>query len=239
MKQKDQLHCKRLVVGSATHLQIEEVADFYLLYHDRDRHELIHFLRKQDYINVFRSRRLGIVKGFVTMKRFHIQLQGSKAIVIYPGLGVINPTYRGQYIVERTGLKEYLAAKIRHPLTKCYFALTVLSHFGYRKIYRSVSTVWPHPIHKTPKDIQYLIDHAGEYLSAPGRWDSENGIIRGFDSKRLKRSAAALTSSRLADPIVRYFINRNPGYESGDTLLCIARLTLYTALPTFGKPTTS
>ena len=43
--------------------------------------------------------------------------------------------------------------------------------------------------------------------------------------QNLAPEVVEIPEERLADPVVAFFAERNPGYQEGDVLLCIARIT--------------
>ena len=55
--------------------------------------------------------------------------------------------------------------------------------------------------------------------------DSPTGVARNLD-RRLRPDIAAIPPHLATDPDLRYFVPGNPGYPSGDVLLCLAPLTL-------------
>lgn len=72
--------------------------------------------------------------------------------------------------------------------------------------------------------------HVGQVIEALARakfgssFDATTGIIRS-PTYHLREGIADVTSERLRDPHVEFFVERNPGHVRGDELCCIAPLT--------------
>ena len=57
------------------------------------------------------------------------------------------------------------------------------------------------------------------------RYDSEKGlVISTQESDYLKTPLAAIPEGRKKSPHIRFFLEKNPHYEQGDELVCIANL---------------
>jgi hypothetical protein len=83
-----------------------------------------------------------------------------------------------------------------------------------------------HPAHDrpTPPDVRELLDRAARALF-PDRWDPAAGLVRATaSSDRLRPELAAVPPGRRADPHVRFFLDSNPGFATGDELACLASL---------------
>ena len=55
------------------------------------------------------------------------------------------------------------------------------------------------------------------------RFEPDTGLVRNLD-RRLRADIAALPEKLAHDPDAQFFVERNPGYASGDALLCLAPL---------------
>ena len=77
----------------------------------------------------------------------------------------------------------------------------------------------------TPAWARNVIDAlAGKKF--PGVYQRDSGVIRAAAHQyRLRQHIAGLTTERLRDPHVRFFIDQNPLHADGDELCCIAPLT--------------
>jgi len=60
----------------------------------------------------------------------------------------------------------------------------------------------------------------------PRTYDADAGVVTADrDGCRLRIGIADVTTERLHDPHIRFFVEQNPGHARGDELCCIAPLT--------------
>lgn len=67
-------------------------------------------------------------------------------------------------------------------------------------------------------------------------WKSDRGLVV-FDPprERMNDREAAIAPARLNDPAIRFFLERNPGFASGDELACLAEVSEDNLRPACGK----
>lgn len=58
------------------------------------------------------------------------------------------------------------------------------------------------------------------------QYDHQHGILRAMGNTYRVRPEIDLLSDTRRDPHIEFFLNRNPHYQQGDELCCLARLTL-------------
>lgn len=88
---------------------------------------------------------------------------------------------------------------------------------------------------KTPGDIQAII-HALGRKKYPDYYNSSTGIIEypeGVETEIFKTASEEITERRLLDPHIRFFLNRNPGYVTGNELVCVAKVSVHNFTPVF------
>ena len=84
----------------------------------------------------------------------------------------------------------------------------------------------------TPREIGAIIDTVAQRKFG-ARYDAVRGIVRAApDADRLRPEMGELPESRLSDPHLRFFVERNPGHVDGDELCCLAPLTRENFSPT-------
>jgi hypothetical protein len=144
--------------------------------------------------------------------------------VIYAGNTAFADETRGQGLVHRIGFRYFIQAKRRHPFRPVYAAFTTFSWRSYLSLTRNFTRSWPRRHERLPAWEAGLCRQVGLRLFGE-QYDPAAGVVRNLD-RRLRPDIAALPDRLAADPDVRYFTTRNPGYASGDVLLCLAPLTL-------------
>src|SRR5690606_28715607 len=75
-----------------------------------------------------------------------------------------------------------------------------------------------------PPEVARLVDRlACERFG--DQYDVRTGIVRLRHPQRLREALADIPEGRRKDAHVRYFLERNPGWSSGDELVCLADLS--------------
>ena len=97
---------------------------------------------------------------------------------------------------------------------------------GYRT-YRFLPTFWkvfyPRYDAATPPSIEALMQHLGRQQFQDA-YDAANGIVRFPYPQVLRQHLLGITQQRLADPHIQFFVERNPGYNQGDELVCLTEI---------------
>jgi len=106
-----------------------------------------------------------------------------------------------------------------------YWFLTSKGFRTYRYLPMFFKEWFPRSGRATPAYERQLIDVLGGHL-APRRYDCRTQVIRAGGGKDFVRPGISDPVGRAAsDEHVRYFLERNPRYDRGDELCCLAPLT--------------
>jgi hypothetical protein len=106
-----------------------------------------------------------------------------------------------------------------------YWLLTSKGFRTYRYLPMFFHEWFPRRDHLTPPPERRLIDTLGTYL-APADYDRQTQMIRARRAKDFVRPGISDPLDRVArDEHVRFFLERNPYYDRGDELCCLAPLT--------------
>lgn len=161
--------------------------------------------------------------GLGAVDIYPISHQGSTIYIIYSGNLLFAPGLRGQSIVQREGFRAYLETKLRHPLSQVWLFYDTFSYKTYLMLPNNFEEYWPRYDRPTPPDILDLLDRLGAHRYGPD-WDPERGICR-RGQRRLKEGVASISPElRAENPHVRFFYERNPGYDQGDMLAVLIPL---------------
>jgi hypothetical protein len=171
--------------------------------------------------------RTGELKGFST-----VQLSpAGKATVVFSGDTVIDPAYWGQKELQRRFAALILRLKLRRPWRPVYWFLISKGFRTYlimvNRCPRSI------PRYDQPDDpgLRRLLD-----ALARGRfgdkYDPGSGVARDLGADRVRQGVAPIDGALLANPHVRFFLQRNPGHVRGDELCCLAETRLRDAVAT-------
>jgi hypothetical protein len=160
----------------------------------------------------------GTLVGMGAVEMFEID----GATIIHVGNTAFADETRGQSHVQRLGFRYFLRAKARHPLRPVYLAYTTFSWRTYLMLTRNFARSWPRRELALPEREGVLYRKIGARLLGE-RFEPETGLVRNLD-RRLRADIAAIPEKLANDADAQFFVARNPGYASGDAVLCLAPL---------------
>jgi hypothetical protein len=166
----------------------------------------------------------GRLVGMGAVETFAVTHAGRTVGVIHAGNTAFADEARGQGYVQRLGFRFFLRAKARRPWRAVYLAYTTFSWRSYLMLTRNFDRSWPSRREPLPAWEAGLYARLGARLLGE-RYDPAAGVARNLD-RRLRAGIAAIPQRLADDPDVAYFSVANPGYASGDVLLCLAPLSL-------------
>ena len=166
----------------------------------------------------------GHVRGFSTLMRLDVEVDGQPIVGYYSGDTVIDPAYWGNYQGFRVWLRHVVGMAERLDGVPAYWVLLTATHRSYRMLADCFREHYPCHRCATPAKLQRTLDALVRQKFSE-EYDSPSGIVRLRRPipVRPERIAQA-TASPLDDPVVRFFVDRNPGYINSDYLACIARV---------------
>lgn len=83
---------------------------------------------------------------------------------------------------------------------------------------------YPNYITPIPFFEKKVLDTAGT-LKFPGEYDPNTGIIKfKRQTESLKPGIAEITSGRINNPHIKFFLEKNSGYQRGEELACLTEL---------------
>jgi hypothetical protein len=163
----------------------------------------------------------GRLQGFSTLLVCE-QCDGDRAITaIYSGDTIVSPEAWRSPALARAWIAAVNHIRAEHPQRPCHWLLLTS---GFRT-YRFLPVFWREffPRHDavTPPRTQQLLDRLA-WNRYGELYDRVKGIVRFPQPQRLRHT---FPSGRATDSHVAYFLERNPGYDEGDELVCIAEIS--------------
>jgi hypothetical protein len=204
----------------------EDVWQFFQRFVDRDPEVFKNALKKSNL--VYLSKRAGEQKilGFSTVQFLPGTTDsGQSYVLIYTSFSALSPECRGQNINQRSGLESYLRCLVHYPGRKIYWFFLASTYISYLLLPRNFRTYWPRPLSPMPDEIRTMILNAADRL-ALSNWDAEKLVVHRTGEVRYKEGIYAREAPTLANPHVAFYAQANPGQVNGDTLACIAELSL-------------
>jgi hypothetical protein len=169
----------------------------------------------------------GSFQGFSTFELYEHRFGAKKVCVLFSGDTMLRPAYWGQTAMQSAFAAVALRQLLRHPFTPLYWFLTSMGYRTYLVMARNFpGRYWPRHDAPTPPSIDGLIASLARRRYGAA-WDDERRIIRFAKSQgALAAHVAPITAEVRTLPEVDFLVARNPDYQQGTELACVARITL-------------
>jgi hypothetical protein len=161
--------------------------------------------------------------GFSTLLSYTTAFENEPISVIYSGDTIVSPEAWGTMALPRAWVAGVEALRAALPPGRCFWLLLTS---GFRT-YRFLPVFWreffPRFDAETPQEIKRLLPTlARERFGS--QFDFAAGVVRFNSPQRLRGGLTEVPSSRESDPHIAFFLNSNPGWTSGDELVCLTEL---------------
>lgn len=182
-------------------------------------------LNEKQHVILLHDRDTSALKGFSTVLVREIHSPRGPATLVFSGDTVIDRQYWGQKRLQMAFLRLLVTLKLRTPGRPVYWFL--LSK-GYRT-YLLLANAFPHAVPRPDGDddaLRTMLDRvATERFGV--EYESSSGVVRyATPHERVREGIAPVTPEALANPNVRFFVERNPDHASGVELACLADVRL-------------
>jgi hypothetical protein len=201
----------------------EEVWQLTSRFYEADRSYVEGRLKAHDRVALFRDDRDQSLIGMAAIQVDSLEYQGRKLLVIFTSHGIVDEAYRGQNLLQRTGMRTYLASCLRHPLRRKFWAFDTFSYKSYLLLPRNLREFWPRRELDTPAWEAAFMDHYARFKYGDA-W--RDGLVQRSPQKRLLPQTASLDARLLQNPDLAFFARSNPEHAQGDMLFCLCPLTM-------------
>lgn len=222
MAERDRITTSVHRTGTLSPAQWEEIWLLTREFYDVEREYAEAELRRRQTIAMFRMN--GVLLGMAAIDTHPAIFRGRKLAVISTSHVLIRENWRGRNLVQKLGVRTFLAARLRYPLRPIYWFFDTLSYKSYLLLPRNFRTFWPRFDEPTPEPQAALIDELATRMYGPA-WRPARGVAVRSGQKRLRATAAPLDLGAGASPELEFFARANPGHAEGDMLLCLCPLT--------------
>ena len=177
-------------------------------------------LAEKDYALTLRDG--GELVGFSTQRVLTVEVEGKPVSGVFSGDTIIRQDHWGEQELFR------IWSQFWFPYAKDYDEFWwFLICKGY-KTYRILPTFWetfyPTFRHETPAHEQAVMD-AYALALYPDEYDAASGVIvYRHEKDRLRPGVADADEHRLKNKDIAYFCERNPDWQQGNDLVCLARM---------------
>lgn len=205
---------------------IEEMIGLMMRHYDRaDREMFFEDLREKHWVIELRDDLTGQLKGFSTQRLMDTLVDREVVTALFSGDTIVDREFWGSPILAIAWGQ--LAVRIieSYPNRELYWFLICKGFRTYRFLsvfFEEFSPCWNRET--STHDKRILTALAQQKFGK--QYDEDRGILTASDKAYcIKPEVDLLTVSR-RDPHVAFFLEKNPGYQRGDELCCLARLTL-------------
>lgn len=162
------------------------------------------------------------VVGFSTIMSKKLPEIG-RGVFLFSGDTVMDQRVQGRNILQRAFVKYLFLQKLKNPLSPVYWMLISKGYITYLMMSRNCRVFYPRRDDEPPPEIQNIIDRF-YYYKFGNAYNKDTGLICFPESHGAVRGDIAVPKGRtLLNEDVQYFLSRNPGYQLGHELACIAR----------------
>jgi hypothetical protein len=164
----------------------------------------------------------GAIGGVVAARILTVTEGARASTLVWGEWGFLEPSFRGGLVLERVMVRRVLKECLRHPLRPVYFMAEAATAKGYLALARGFARFWPKPGHPLPSPLRTLAERA---VARAGEraYDAARGV---FHRGKPIRGAAGARPSRRRTELLDFYTRMNPGERDGDTLLCVAEVSL-------------
>ena len=163
------------------------------------------------------------LKGFTTIAYLDIIINGIDVRAVYSGDTIIHKDYWNTFELSKCWINTVLSHN-QNSHKPLYWLLLSSGYRTYRFLPIFYKEFYPRYDKATPGIMKNLMFEFATHIYGP-HFKSEKGIINfGRNSTPLRNRLAKVDSSRLKDPHVVFFLERNPGYVIGEELVCITEI---------------
>ena len=161
--------------------------------------------------------------GFTTLRTFDYQWEGRTVRVVYSGDTVVERAHWGQQALAFAWISRMGAIKRERPDTPLFWLLLVKGHRTFRYLPVFGKSFYPHwSIDRS--DLKPLTDALAKGMFASD-YNPATGVVEFAESRgHLKPHLALPTAGELDRDGVRFFLERNPGFQLGHELVCLCEV---------------
>ncbi|MDO9237748.1 MAG: hypothetical protein Q7U28_17155 [Aquabacterium sp.] len=179
-------------------------------------------LEKKDGVFIVRKKSTQEIVGFSTLGIYTFKLGGKKVKGLFSGDTIIDKAYWGTRSLQTAVAFKMFWEAAKNPLTPQYWLLISKGYKTYLLLSKNFPEYYPKREAVENTQLKSLVT---EYCEAmfPGKLDRESMLLDfGDGANCLKDHVAAITPEMRSEPDIAFFEQRNPTWQRGTELPCIA-----------------
>lgn len=196
----------------------------YSYYANTNREAFDHDLSEKNWVLMLTDKESGKIAGFSTQMLFPFTYKGKELGILFSGDTIIQKEHWGSLNLSLLFGQLMIRLSKEHGGMELYWLLISKGLRTYKFLPTFFLEYYPCFDKPTPPAIRDLMDQLGE-SRYPGQYDREHGIVKAKDHGQfLKEEFQA--EAKASKKHEEFYYNMNPGYNRGDELLCITRLSI-------------
>jgi len=164
------------------------------------------------------------IRGFSTMMPLEVDVAGRRVGAIFAGDTVIDPEYWGNSAWVYAWARHGFALAQAGAYDVVYLLLLTSTHRTYRFMPGFFHEYYPRPDRAIPAEVQARLDVLVR-RKFPGEYDAARGVVTLAEPTPVRAERLVPGAAPGADEHDQFFLSRNPGYERGDFLVCLAEFS--------------
>ncbi len=172
----------------------------------------------------------GRLRGFTSLALLKTTLDSKPVQALYSGDTIIDRDSWGSIELPRVWGRFMLDAISKAGKTPIFWFLLSSGYKTYRFLPVFFTEFFPRHDRPTPGEIRHLLDHIGKKIYG-SFFKSVSGTVHLPNPTPLREGIADVSTARLSDPHVKFFVEKNPNYIRGVELACIAPLKIENLRP--------
>ena len=176
--------------------------------------------------HVIELRAEGRLCGFSTLALMPFEIDGVPNLAIFSGDTIIHHEYWGEQALAGAFCRFAGRTKAENPQHPLFWFLVSKGHRTYRYLSVFSHDYYPNHARPTPRPIQQRMDLLAR-MRFGDDYDAAAGIVRFAQSQgHLRPRWADVRDPLRRNPVVDFFLARNPNHHEGDELVCMTELSV-------------
>lgn len=200
-------------------------------YGNQEWDDFVRDLSKKTDVIVMRDTQDHTIQGFSTILLFSEKVDGRNIQALFSGDTIVDKRYWGQRVLGKAFSRYILKVRLQNPFALFYWFLVSKGYKTYLLMANNIQNHYPNSNKPTPAFEKKLMDQVYSKLY-PQTYKCETGLIQfPYDSCHLRKGVADIDSDLIAsNRRVAHFIDKNPNWQKGVELACVAKMDFQSLL---------
>ena len=230
MKRKFKLTSQTTLVCELTKSETKTMYTVFSKYYQNTSYDQFMLdLAEKDVVFLLLDAHTKDIVGFSTLVNLYVNVEGQEQRGCFSGDTILEKEYWGQGTLGIAFLRYLFVQKLRNPFKPLYWFLISKGYKTYLLMANNFKNHYPRYESKTPTKQMSIIQAFSETLYGD-HFNKQTGVISfsNVSSKDcLKAEITPITKELLLkNKRIKFFADRNPGWEDGNELACVAEMTL-------------